>query len=60
VLDEVLAANRTYAAGFCDKGKLAMPRARRFAIFTCMDAQVTRNGVGTSEFGGRAEGDLLG
>jgi hypothetical protein len=29
VLDEVLAANHTYAAGFCGKGKLAMPPARR-------------------------------
>ena len=46
VLDEVLAASRIYAAGLCDKGKLAMPRARRFAIFTCMDAQVTRNAWG--------------
>jgi len=43
VLDEVLAANRTYAAGFGDKGKLAMPPARRFAILTCLDAQVIRN-----------------
>ena len=46
VLDEVLAANRTYAAGFFGKGKLAKPRARRFAIFTCMDAQVIRNAWG--------------
>jgi hypothetical protein len=33
VLDEVLTANRTYAADFGDKGKLAMP-AQRFAILT--------------------------
>jgi carbonic anhydrase len=32
--DEVLAANRTYAADFGDKGKLAMPPAQRFAILT--------------------------
>ncbi len=38
VRDEVLAANRAYAATFGDKGKLAMPPARRFAILTCMDA----------------------
>jgi carbonic anhydrase len=34
VLDEVLAANRTYAPDFGDKGKLAMPPAQRFAILT--------------------------
>ena len=33
-LDEVLAANETYAAEFGDKAKLAMPPARRFAILT--------------------------
>ena len=36
VLQEVLAANEAYAASFGDKGKLAMPPARRFAILTCM------------------------
>jgi hypothetical protein len=36
VLQEVLAANESYAASFGDKGKLAMPPARRFAILTCM------------------------
>ncbi|MGH8534848.1 MAG: carbonic anhydrase, partial [Gammaproteobacteria bacterium] len=38
ILQEVLAANARYAANFGDKGKLAMPPARRFAILTCMDA----------------------
>jgi len=52
VLDEVLAANRTYAAGFGDKGKLAMPPARRFAILTCMDARLD-----PGKFAGLAEGD---
>ncbi len=52
VLDEVLAANRTYAAGFGDKGKLAMPPARRFAILTCMDARLD-----PAKFAGLAEGD---
>ena len=40
VLQEVLAANEAYAASFGDKGKLAMPPARRFAILTCMDARL--------------------
>jgi carbonic anhydrase len=34
VLQDVLAANEAYAASFGDKGKLAMPPARRFAILT--------------------------
>lgn len=40
VLQEVLAANEAYAASFGDRGKLAMPPARRFAILTCMDARL--------------------
>ena len=40
VLPEVLAANEAYAADFGDKGKLALPPARRFAILTCMDARL--------------------
>jgi carbonic anhydrase len=43
VLQEVLAANEAYAASFGDKGKLAMPPARRFAILTCMDARTPPN-----------------
>lgn len=39
VLEEVLSANGTYAIEF-DKGSLAMPPARRFAILTCMDARI--------------------
>ncbi|MFY9758106.1 MAG: hypothetical protein WAK37_19365 [Pseudolabrys sp.] len=31
ILQEVLAANQAYAASFGDRGKLAMPPARRFA-----------------------------
>ena len=34
VLDEVLSANRAYVAQFGDKGALALPPARRFAILT--------------------------
>jgi carbonic anhydrase len=43
VLDEVFAANRAYAAefgDFGDKGSLALPPARHFAILTCMDARL--------------------
>ena len=42
VLDEVLEANRRYSASFGEKGKLALPPARRFAILTCMDARMIR------------------
>jgi carbonic anhydrase len=52
VLDDVLAANAKYAANFGDKGKLALPPARRFAILTCMDARLQ-----PSKFAGLAEGD---
>jgi carbonic anhydrase len=38
-LDEVLAANARYAAGFT-KGGLPAPPARRFAVLTCMDARL--------------------
>src|SRR5579859_1928988 len=52
ILDEVLAANRAYAATFGDKGKLAMPPARRFAVLTCMDARLD-----PAKFAGLTEGD---
>lgn len=52
VLDEVLSANQQYAASFGDKGELAMPPARRFAILTCMDARLD-----PAKFAGLAEGD---
>jgi len=52
VLQEVLAANEAYAASFGDKGKLAMPPARRFAILTCMDARLD-----PAKYVGLAEGD---
>jgi carbonic anhydrase len=38
--DEVVSANRDYAKNFGDKGKLALPPARCFAILTCMDARL--------------------
>jgi carbonic anhydrase len=52
LLSEVLASNRVYAASFGDKGKLALPRARRFAILTCMDARLD-----PARYAGLAEGD---
>ena len=52
VVKEVLAANKKYAKDFGDKGKLAMPPARRFAILTCMDARLD-----PAKYAGLAEGD---
>jgi carbonic anhydrase len=52
VRDEVLSANAAYAGGFGEKGTLAMPPARRFAILTCMDARLD-----PAKFAGLAEGD---
>src|SRR6478736_6128254 len=51
VLSEVLDANARYAASF-DKGELALPPARRFAILTCMDARLD-----PARYAGLAEGD---
>jgi carbonic anhydrase len=52
VLNEVLNANQDYAADFGEKGKLALPPARRFAILTCMDARLD-----PAKYAGLAEGD---
>jgi carbonic anhydrase len=52
ILDEVLSANRSYSAAFGEKGKLAMPPARGFAILTCMDARLD-----PAKLAGLAEGD---
>jgi carbonic anhydrase len=52
IVEEVIQANNRYAADFGDKGNLAMPPARRFAILTCMDARLD-----PSKFAGLAEGD---
>jgi len=51
ILNEVLLANREYSASF-DKGDLAMPPARGFAILTCMDARLD-----PAKYAGLAEGD---
>ena len=52
ILSEVLEANRKYSASFGEKGKLALPPARRFAILTCMDARLD-----PAKYAGLAEGD---
>ncbi|HTQ97860.1 MAG TPA: carbonic anhydrase [Candidatus Acidoferrum sp.] len=52
ILSEVLEANSKYAANFGEKGKLALPPARRFAVLTCMDARLD-----PAKFAGLAEGD---
>src|SRR5512143_799386 len=50
--DEILEANRRYAENFGNKGQLALPPARRFAILTCMDARID-----PAKLAGLAEGD---
>lgn len=52
VLPEVLSANASYVASFGDKGNLALPPARHFAILTCMDARLD-----PAKYAGLAEGD---
>jgi carbonic anhydrase len=68
VRDEVLTANKAYAADFGAKGDLALPPARRFAVLTCMDARLDPAGyAGLSEgdahvirnAGGRASDDAI-
>ncbi len=52
VLNEVLSANQQYVAEFGDKGNLALPPARQFAILTCMDARLD-----PAKYAGLSEGD---
>jgi carbonic anhydrase len=52
IVEEVLSANRAYAADFGDKGALPMPPGRHFAILTCMDARLD-----PAKYAGLAEGD---
>lgn len=49
---QVLAANAAYVKNFGDKGSLALPPAREFAILTCMDARLD-----PAKYAGLAEGD---
>ncbi|MGR8979943.1 MAG: beta-class carbonic anhydrase [Gammaproteobacteria bacterium] len=52
ILNEVLSANREYVNNFGDKGDLALPPARHFAILTCMDARLD-----PAKYAGLSEGD---
>jgi carbonic anhydrase len=52
VVAEVMAANARYVAEFGNKGQLALPPARRFAILTCMDARLD-----PAKYAGLSEGD---
>jgi carbonic anhydrase len=52
ILSDVLNANAKYSADFGDKGKLALPPARHFAVLTCMDARLD-----PAKYAGLAEGD---
>ncbi|WP_341320282.1 carbonic anhydrase [Solibacillus sp. FSL H8-0523] len=49
---EVIQANEQYVENFGDKGGLALPPARHFAVLTCMDARLD-----PAKFAGLAEGD---
>ena len=52
ILSEVLKANQVYSSNFGEKGNLALPPARGFAILTCMDARLD-----PAKYAGLAEGD---
>jgi carbonic anhydrase len=52
IRDEVLRANESYVKQFGDKGQLALPPARRFAVLTCMDARID-----PAKLAGLREGD---
>jgi carbonic anhydrase len=52
VLQNVLIANQKYAEHFGNKGDLALPPSRHFAILTCMDARLD-----PAKYAGLAEGD---
>ena len=52
IVDEVMGANAHYVANFGNKGDLALPPARGFAILTCMDARLD-----PAKYAGLAEGD---
>lgn len=52
IVQEVEAANQAYVDAFGDKGSLALPPARHFAILTCMDARLD-----PAKYAGLSEGD---
>src|ERR1700721_1738798 len=52
ILKEVLLANSSYSEAFGEKGSLALPPARQFAVLTCMDARLD-----PAKYAGLNEGD---
>jgi carbonic anhydrase len=52
IIQEVLKANQAYVENFGDRGQLALPPSRKFAILTCMDARLD-----PAKYAGLAEGD---
>ena len=52
VLNEVLNANAAYVKSFGEKGNLALPPARQFAVLSCMDARLD-----PAKYAGLSEGD---
>jgi carbonic anhydrase len=52
IVDQVLAANKKYSDSFGERGNLALPPARHFAVLTCMDARLD-----PAKYAGLAEGD---
>lgn len=52
ILNEVLDSNTEYVKNFGEKGNLALPPARQFAILTCMDARLD-----PAKYAGLTEGD---
>ena len=52
IVGEVMRRDAKYVAGFGDKGNLALPPARGFAILTCMDARLD-----PAKYAGLSEGD---
>ena len=52
IIEEVTSANAEYVENFGDKGDLAMPPGRQFAILTCMDARLD-----PAKYAGLSEGD---
>jgi hypothetical protein len=54
ILETVLAADEAYAQSFGDKGRLALPPVRGFAILTCMDGAARSREVCRARRGGCA------
>ncbi|AFS52299.1 beta-class carbonic anhydrase [Leptospirillum ferriphilum] len=52
IMEEVLSANNRYVEAFGEKGTLALPPKRQFAILTCMDARID-----PAKMAGLSEGD---